>query len=57
MRSVPVDGGRRTNCLFVEAALVAQIGFMEKTSDGKLRHPTFLGLRDDKSAAEVRWNS
>ena len=23
MRSVPVDGGRRTNCLFVEAALVA----------------------------------
>jgi len=23
LRSVPVDGGRRTNCLFVEAALVA----------------------------------
>jgi ATP-dependent DNA ligase len=30
---------------------------MEKTGDGKLRHPTFLGLRDDKSAAEVRWDA
>ena len=33
--------------------LVAQIGFAEWTSDGRLRQPRFLGLRDDKSAAEV----
>ncbi len=33
--------------------LVAQIGFSEWTRDGRLRHPRFLGLRDDKAAAEV----
>jgi bifunctional non-homologous end joining protein LigD len=33
--------------------LVAQIGFAEWTNDGRLRQPRFLGLRDDKSPAEV----
>ena len=33
--------------------LVAQIGFSEWTSDGQLRHPRFLGLRDDKRPREV----
>jgi DNA ligase D-like protein (predicted ligase) len=33
--------------------LVAQIGFAEWTTDGRLRQPRFLGLRDDKSPAEV----
>jgi DNA ligase D-like protein (predicted ligase) len=33
--------------------LVAQIGFAEWTSDGRLRQPRFLGLRDDKPPAEV----
>ena len=27
--------------------------FTEWTDDGKLRHPVYLGLRDDKSAKEV----
>jgi DNA ligase D-like protein (predicted ligase) len=34
--------------------LVAQIAFTEWTRDGRLRHPRFEGLRDDKPAAEVR---
>ena len=38
---------------WVEPALVAQIGFTEWTRHGRLRHPRFLGLRDDKSASEV----
>ena len=38
---------------WVEPLLVAQIGFLEWTRDGRLRHPRFLGLRDDKAAAEV----
>ena len=32
---------------------MAQVGFTEWTRDGRLRHPRFLGLRDDKAAAEV----
>ena len=38
---------------WVEPELVAQIGFTEWTRDGKLRHPRYLGLRDDKPAREV----
>jgi bifunctional non-homologous end joining protein LigD len=41
---------------WVKPELVAQIGFTEWTEDGKLRHPTFLGLRSDKAAREVRWS-
>jgi len=33
--------------------LVAQVGFGEWTPDGKLRHPRYLGLRNDKAATEV----
>ena len=39
---------------FILPKLVAQIAFTEKTKEGKLRHPVFLGLRDDKSVREVR---
>jgi len=33
--------------------LVAQIKFTEWTADGKLRHPVYLGLRDDKKPSDV----
>ena len=33
--------------------LVAQVKFTEWTADGKLRHPVYLGLRDDKDPREV----
>ena len=38
---------------WVKPELVAQIGFTEWTRDGRLRHPRFLGLREDKAASEV----
>lgn len=38
---------------WVEPALVAQVGFTEWTRDGRLRHPRFLGLREDKDPSEV----
>lgn len=33
--------------------LVAQVAFTEWTADHRLRHPSFLGLREDKTAKEV----
>lgn len=38
---------------WVEPDLVAQVGFTEWTRHGRLRHPRFLGLRDDKAARQV----
>jgi len=38
---------------WVRPELVGQIGFSEWTRDGRLRHPRFLGLREDKPAREV----
>jgi bifunctional non-homologous end joining protein LigD len=38
---------------WVRPDLVAQIGFSEWTRDGRLRHPRFAGLREDKKAADV----
>jgi len=51
------DAPRERGVSWVEPTLVAQIGFTERTGDGKLRHPTFLGLRDDKPSREVRWSA
>lgn len=38
---------------FVVPKLIAQIAYTEWTSDRKLRHPVFLGLREDKKVSEV----
>jgi ATP-dependent DNA ligase len=38
---------------FIQPKLVAQIAHTQWTKDLKLRHPVFLGLRDDKDPAEV----
>ena len=38
---------------WVRPELVAQIAFSEWTADGRLRHPRFEALRDDKAAHDV----
>jgi bifunctional non-homologous end joining protein LigD len=38
---------------WVRPDLIAQVKFTEWTDDGKLRHPVYLGLRDDKAAKDV----
>jgi bifunctional non-homologous end joining protein LigD len=49
------DPPRERGVTWLEPRLVAQLGFTELTQDGRLRHPAFLGLRDDKDAAAVAW--
>jgi bifunctional non-homologous end joining protein LigD len=38
---------------WIEPKLVAEIAYTEMTEDGVLRHPSYLGLRDDKQAEAV----
>jgi DNA ligase D-like protein (predicted ligase) len=47
------DEVKEKDVTWVKPELVAQIGFTEWTRDGRLRHPRFLGLREDKAASDV----
>jgi bifunctional non-homologous end joining protein LigD len=40
--------------LWLTPALVGQFEFVEWTEDLHLRHSRFIGLREDKKAADVR---
>jgi len=46
-------GARARGVHWVKPELVAEISFSGFTEDGRLRHPSFRGLREDKSAAEA----
>lgn len=50
VRTVPADV--RT-AHWVKPTLVAEVSFSEWTTDGRLRHPVFLGLREDKPVSEI----
>jgi bifunctional non-homologous end joining protein LigD len=45
--------GLPRDAVWIRPELVGEFGFSEWTRDGKLRHPRYLGLRDDKRAGEV----
>lgn len=45
--------GLPRDATWIRPELVGEFGFSEWTRDGKLRHPRYLGLRDDKNASEV----
>src|SRR4030095_10913371 len=49
---IPKDPGLR-EAHWTEPKLVAEVTFAEWTSDGSIRHPSFQGLREHKSAKEV----
>jgi bifunctional non-homologous end joining protein LigD len=55
IRDSPFSAAIKTNepAHWVRPELVAQVRFTEWTADDKLRHPVYLGLRDDKRAADV----
>ncbi|MCD6044287.1 MAG: polymerase LigD, ligase domain protein, partial [Burkholderiales bacterium] len=42
---------------WVKPQLAAEVKFTEWTADGRLRHPTYLGLRDDVNPMKVRKES
>jgi bifunctional non-homologous end joining protein LigD len=43
----------RTKVHWVRPDVVVQVGFMEWTAHGKLRHPRLIGLRTDRSARDI----
>jgi bifunctional non-homologous end joining protein LigD len=48
---VPAEARRGVH--WVEPELVAEVAFLGWTRDGRLRHPSFHGLREDRAAADV----
>jgi bifunctional non-homologous end joining protein LigD len=45
---------RKSDVIWVEPELVCEVEFAEWTHDGRLRAPSYQGLREDKRAEEVR---
>lgn len=50
----PPDRAESRGVTWVRPELVAEVAFTQWTDDGRLRHPAFQGLREDKPASEVR---
>lgn len=53
----PPRGADARGVHWVAPKLVAQVAYTERTADGILRHPTYRGLREDKAAHQVRWET
>ncbi|PWG01511.1 DNA ligase D [Sphingosinicella humi] len=55
VKKAPVEAPRSETrgAHWVKPELVAEVAFAEFTSEGVVRHASFLGLRDDKSAEDV----
>ncbi len=51
----PLPATELRGVTFVRPALVGEVRYGERTPDGRLRHPSWRGLRPDKAADEVRW--
>ena len=49
----PPSGPLGRNAHWVKPALVCEVEFTEWTGDGKIRHPSFQGLRSDKQPREI----
>ncbi|MEA2343969.1 MAG: bifunctional non-ous end joining protein LigD [Thermoanaerobaculia bacterium] len=47
------DAPRERVATWVKPRFVVQVAFTEWTADNRLRHPSFLGMREDKNVSEV----
>jgi bifunctional non-homologous end joining protein LigD len=52
-RPAAAGAPRLRGATWVRPRLVAEVAFTEWTADGRLRHPSFRGLREDKPAGET----
>lgn len=52
--SALADAPRLRDATWIEPRIVAEVSFTEWTTDGRLRHPVFLGVREDKEAKDVK---
>lgn len=53
-RNTPTTEADVKDAVWVEPRLVGEVAFTGWTGDGRLRHPTWRGLRPDKTPAEVK---
>jgi bifunctional non-homologous end joining protein LigD len=51
--AAPVEERGMRQAQWAAPDLVGEVAFMEWTEDGRLRHPSFQGLREDKNARDV----
>lgn len=51
--SNPPKGAAGRGAHWISPELVAEVEFTEWTDEGMLRHPSFVGMREDKSARQV----
>jgi bifunctional non-homologous end joining protein LigD len=51
---VEVPAEERKDAVWLEPRLVCEVAYTDWTREGRLRHPSFQGLREDKPAREVR---
>lgn len=58
VKRAPIEGGLEdlaaSRVHWVRPRLVAEVTFTEWTAEGRLRHPVFVALREDKPARQVR---
>src|SRR5436305_14939364 len=52
-KSLVIDAPRERVATWVKPRFVVQVAFTEWTADNRLRHPSFLGMREDKKVSEV----
>lgn len=55
--AVPLTADEKRGIRFVTPQLVAEIEFGARTADKRLRHASFRGLRDDKAAKDIIWET
>lgn len=51
----PLPAADAKGVTFVEPTVVGEVRFSERTGDGRLRQPSWRGLRPDKTPADVQW--